>query len=85
MDKVFSARVDDAILSRITWLAKELGATKKAVIEEAVRRYAQEVEASNGADILEQTCGAWERDEPPEQTVMETRAAFRRSLAREHT
>ena len=47
--------------------------------------YASEVQARGQTDALELTCGAWERDEPAEETVTSTRAAFRRSLARDRT
>jgi hypothetical protein len=82
MDKVLSARVDESTLNRISWLARELGATKKSIIEEAIRAYTREIEARGDSDVLELTCGAWARDEPPDETVVATRAAFRRSLAR---
>lgn len=84
MDKIFSARLDEAIIQRITALAQRLGITKKAVIEGAVRMYAETVDQNENVDIFDQTLGAWQRQESPTQTVNEARQAFRSSMER-HT
>lgn len=85
MDKVLSARVDEAVLHRIGSLARRLGTTKKAVIEAAICAYAEKVEASGSGDIMEQTSGAWKREEPPEETVRRAREAFNRAMERRRT
>lgn len=82
MDKVLSARVDEAVILRIGALAQQLGTTKKAVIERAVQSLAERVEAERNTGVLEQTLGAWQRDESPDETVERTREAFRDSMAR---
>ena len=82
MDKVFSARLDESAIHRISALAQQLGTTKKAVIEHAIEQYAAEIEKMKGFDILEQTSGAWQRRETSEKTVEKTRRAFRRSMDR---
>ena len=82
MDKILSARVDEAVIHRIGSLARRLRTSKKRVIEKAVETYAAQVEREQKRDILDETFGAWKRHEYPGQTVEEIRAAFRRSMER---
>ncbi len=82
MDKILSARVDEAVIQRIGALARQLGTTKKAIIETAIRSFAQRIEEENGMDVLEQTFGAWDRTESPKATVENARKAFRDSMHR---
>jgi len=84
MDKVLSARVDEAVLLQIGALARKLNTTRKAVIERAISALADELEQEGELDVLEQTCGCWQRDELPEQTAQRARAAFRASMERHH-
>jgi hypothetical protein len=81
MDKILSARVDEAVIRQIGTLAKQMGTTKKAVIEEAVRLY-DEKARSGEADVFERTLGAWSRKESPQRTVAKARTAFRKSMRR---
>ena len=83
MDKILSARVDESIVRRIGSLAKHMRTTKKAVIEAAVRQYAEHVK-SGEADVFDVTLGAWSRKETPGQTVAKVRKAFLRSVGRHH-
>ena len=80
MDKVLSARVDESVLRQLGALSRKLGVTKKAVIERAIEMYADHVE--HDLDPLDQTLGAWQRDESPSETVDRAREAFRRSMNR---
>lgn len=82
MDKILSARVDEPTIQKIGLLAQKLKKTKKAVIEEAIRSYANQSDLSQAIDILDQTCGAWNRTEPPLETVIRGREAFRKSMER---
>ncbi len=82
MDKIFSARLDEAVIRRIAALARRLGTTKKAVVEGAVRMYAESVNAHENADVFDQTLGAWQRKEPPSQTVKKSRQAFHSDMKR---
>ena len=84
MDKVFSARVDESIVSRIGVLARELNTTKKSIIEEAVHLLSEKVEKEHNVDILDLTCGAWRRKESAHSTVRRSRRAFRKSMTRHH-
>ena len=82
MDRIFSTRVDESVVRQIGVLAQRLRKTKKAVIEDAVRLYAEKVERETNFDALEQTLGAWRRAESPDSIVEEAREAFRRSMCR---
>lgn len=76
MDKIFSARLDEAVIRRIAALAQRLGTSKKAVVEGALRMYAESVDAHENVDVFDQTSGAWQRQESPSQTVKKARQAF---------
>ena len=82
MDKILSTRVDESIAERIAGLARQLRVSKKNVIEQAVVAFADKVESEGRGDVLDQTFGAWQRNEPARETVRRARAAFRRSLER---
>lgn len=85
MDKILSARVDESVVVRIGDLAKRLGTTKKAVIEEAIRAYAERIDAEASVDVFDLTAGAWQRDESPEETVKAAREAWRKNWDRNAT
>ncbi len=82
MDKILSARVDEAVIKKIGLLAQKLDTTKKSIIENAVRDYSKKIEEEHKIDILEQTLGAWQRTETPEETVKQIRGVFRKSMER---
>jgi len=82
MDKILSARVDETTIRKIGLLAQKLKKTKKAIIEEAIRSYADQTVSSQSIDILDQTCGAWNRSETPQETVLGVREDFRKSMER---
>ena len=84
MDKILSARIDEAVIRQIALLARELHTTKKAVIESAVRFYSEQTGLKKQVDVFESTCGIWNRAEPPEETVRQARSAFRNSMERHH-
>jgi len=82
MDKILSARVDEMILNKISFLAQKLHVSKKKVIEEAVQLYAQKMEAAGDMNVFVQTSGAWKRKGPIGQTVAHAKSAFRKSVER---
>lgn len=82
MDKIMSTRMDEAVIQRIGMLAAKLGISKKAVLENAVRQYAEKIEAEQGFDILTHTFGSWERDESAAETVQSIKHAMRKSQER---
>lgn len=82
MDKIMSTRMDDAIVRRVGMLAKMLGTSKKAVLENAIRLYAEKVESEMRIDVLEHTSGCWKRDEDAAETVRSIKKAMRHSQER---
>ncbi len=82
MDKIMSTRIDEAVIQHINALAKRLGTSKKAVLENAIRCYLEKIEAEQGFDILEYTCGSWQRDESPAETIEIIKESVRRSQER---
>jgi len=82
MDKILSARVDETVLNKISFLAQRLHLTKKKVIEGAVQMYAQRMESAGDMNVFAQTNGAWNRKESIEQTVTHAKTAFRKSMER---
>lgn len=84
MDKILSARVDEAIIQKIGVLARKLNTSKKAVIEAAIEQYSHQTGLGDSDDIIESTCGAWSRSETSQQSVVEARSAFNESMQRHH-
>ena len=82
MDKILSARVDEKVLNKISFLAERLHLTKKKVIEGAVQLYAQKMESAVDMNVFAQTSGAWKRSESISQTVNHAKSAFRKSMER---
>jgi predicted transcriptional regulator len=82
MDKILSARVDESIILRITSLARRLNTSKKKIIENAIRMYANKIDQQENQDVFELTNGAWQREESARQIVDKTRKTFRESMER---
>ncbi|MFO7739110.1 MAG: hypothetical protein R6V46_11585 [Desulfatiglandaceae bacterium] len=82
MDKIMSTRMDEAVIQHIGMLAKKLGTSKKAVLENAVRYYAKKIEAEQGFDVLSHTFGIWQRDESEGQTVQAIKDTMSKSQER---
>jgi predicted DNA-binding protein len=83
MDKIFSTRVDSAVLKLLDELSKSLKKPKKRIIEEAIERYARD-KKDEGFDIFEATSGCWKEEEFPEATAEKVRTAFSESFKRHH-
>ena len=84
MDRVLSARLDEAIVHRISTLARHLHTSKKRVIEDAVLLYAGTVDERAKIDVFEETCGAWKRKESATELVRQARRQFDASMTRHH-
>lgn len=84
MDRVFSARIDDAVYRKINDLADKMHSSKKAVLEKAVTLLGKQVQRKTGSDVFDETCGAWKRRESVAETVAGIRGAFKRSFRRHH-
>ena len=82
MDKIFSARLDEAVLNEMERVTRNLRITKTRFLEDAIRRQAAELAAGEGADVWAETLGAWERREKPATTVRRARRAFESGFAR---
>jgi predicted transcriptional regulator len=82
MDKILSARVDEAIIRQIGRMAQKLHTTKKAVIEAAILYYAEKDKMIQDHDVFEETLGAWKRPETPGETVKQVRRSFQESMKR---
>ena len=82
MDKIMSTRMDETVIQHIGMLAKRLGTSKKAVLENAVRYYAEKIDAEQGFDALTHTFGSWRRDESAAETVQTIKDSMRKSMER---
>ena len=82
MDKIMSTRMDEAVIRHIGMLAERLGMSKKAVLENAVRYYAEKIEAEEGFDVLIHTFGVWKRDKSAVETVSTIKDTMRKSQER---
>ncbi|MDY6903288.1 MAG: hypothetical protein SWH61_01260 [Thermodesulfobacteriota bacterium] len=84
MDKILSARVDEAVIQQVGMLARELKTTKKAIIEAAIKNYSEQKGVESKINIFNKTCGAWKRDETPQESISKARSAFNKSMERHH-
>lgn len=82
MDKIMSTRIDEATTQKIAMLAGKLGKSKKAILEEAVRIYAEKIELEQGFDVFSHTFGTWRREEPAGETVRRVKEQMRKSQER---
>ncbi len=82
MEKNFSTRLDESVIQRIDYLSETLGTSKKSIIEKAVTFYSSQIEQEKNHNWLDQTCGAWDRDETPEETINSIRKSFHKSMTR---
>ncbi len=82
MDRIFSTRINDSIYHQINDLSGKMHKSKKAVIENAIKLLAQHFQQTQKINVFEETCGIWNRNEAPEQTVINIRSDFRKSMNR---
>ena len=82
MDRVLSTRIDDAVYRKLNDLSSKMRTSKKAVIEKAIGLLGQRYEQERETNVFDETCGIWNRNEAPEETVTRIRAAFRQSVTR---
>ena len=80
MDKVLSARLDEKIIEELDFATKRLRMTKKQFLEEAIRLRAKETRLEETLRIIDESFGAWKRDD---ETIDETVATIRASRAAE--
>ena len=82
MDKVLSTRVDEEIAQTLDGLAVTLRTSKKRIVEDAIRLYSETVKQK--PDALDQSFGAWRREETPDELRRRMRAAFEDAMHRHH-
>ncbi len=82
MDRIFSARLDDSVVHRISSLSHRLRIPKKKVLERAVMLLSDQEGEEKATDFLDETFGSWQRKESPAELVRNARDAFRKSMER---
>jgi hypothetical protein len=55
---------------------------RKAVLENAVRHYAEKIDAEQEIDVFSYTFGSWQRDESAADTVKSVKGTMRQSQER---
>ncbi len=80
MDKIFSTRMDEAVVRNLDSLAKALGRSKKRIVEDAISLYSKTLE--HRPDPIEHAFGAWQRSESAEDLRRQMRAVFGDSMRR---
>jgi len=84
MQKIFSARLDEAALDEMDRVTRRLRMSKRQFLEEAIQLRARALTAEDGGDVWAETLGAWRRSEKPETTIRRARQAFRGTFERRH-
>jgi hypothetical protein len=82
MDRIFSARLDEGVVHRISTLSHRLHLPKKKVLERAVMLLSDREEDKGAGDFLDETFGTWKRKESPAVLVAGVRDTFRKSMER---
>ena len=80
MDRVFSIRMDEAVVETLDRLARTLRTSRRQIVEEAIRLYSEAVEQQR--DAFDVAFGAWRRAESPQTLHRRIRAAFKESMHR---
>jgi hypothetical protein len=83
LDKIFSARLDEAALDEMERVTRRLKMTKRKFLEDAIHLRAKQL-GGEGADVWSETLGAWKRDERAQTTIRRARSEFRRTFLRHH-
>jgi hypothetical protein len=84
MDKIFSARLDESVLSELEQVTHHHHMTKKKFLEEAIHSKAQALMESEDNDVWVRTCGAWKRKESAATLVKQIRTKMRKNFQRRH-
>ncbi len=82
MERIFSARLNEAALDEMERVTRKLKMTKRRFLEEAIHLRARQLEGSESRDVWSETLGAWNRAERPEDSVREAREAFQHGFER---
>ena len=82
MDRILSARINDAVYRKIGALSSKMHTSKKSIIEQAITQFERQTEQGTGDTVFDQTCGIWKREETTKETVNRIRMKFRNSMNR---
>ena len=82
MDRILSARIDDAVYRKIGALSAKMHVSKKSIIEQAVRQFERQTEQDSKTTVFDQTCGTRQREETAQETVDQIRVKFRDAMNR---
>jgi hypothetical protein len=82
MERIFSARLDEAALDEMERVTRRLKMTKRKFLEDAIHLQAKKLSEGEIGDVWSETLGAWRRTERAETTIRRTRNAFDRSFRR---
>ena len=82
MDKVFSTRLDENLIRKVNILSVKKSMSKKTLIEQALRKYINDIDDQLDSDIINRSFGAWQREETPDKTIAGAKQAFRDSFFR---
>ena len=82
MDKIFSARLDESVLSELERFTQAHHMTKKRFLEEAIQAKVQGLKGKEGEDVWAQSCGVWKRRESAAALVKQIRGSMRKSYRR---
>lgn len=82
MDKILSARIDETVLNYISQLANTLHISKKKIIEDAIKKYANNLKAEQTLRPFKQSFGLWKSKEAPSETAGRIRREFQKSMLR---
>lgn len=82
MDKILSARIDESVLSRLSYLAKSLNKTKKEILEKAIGFYASKYKGREAKTAFDESFGSWKRKESGGRTIKQARHAFNQAMHR---
>jgi len=82
MDKIISARIDEAVVGQIGILARERNTSKKSIIEAAVSAYTKILKKQHPLDTFDHTFGVWQREESAEVSKQKSHDAFNCNFSR---
>jgi len=84
MQKIFSTRLDEAVIDEMNRATRKLGMSKRQFLEEAIHLRVARLGQDEETDVWAETSGAWQRSEPAAATMRRARRAFRQGFERRH-
>ncbi len=84
MQKIFSARLEEATLNELDRATRKLRMSKRQFLEEAIRLRVDRLAEDDQADVWAETLGAWQRAEPGATTIRRSRRTVQRGFERHH-